>query len=274
MNRKNFLWAQDIHFAYGKQRVLEGLELAVEKGEILGLVGPNGSGKTTLIRIISGVSKPQRGEVYLAGEPLVTLPPRDRARLVATVPQSPVVPHGFTSLEVVLMGRNPHLKLLQWEGPKDLETSRRVMELTETWEFRNRLLSSLSGGERQRVFIARALAQETSLLLLDEPTANLDVGYQTTIMDMVDRIRRESKVTVIAAIHDLSLAARYCHRLIMLSQGRVVAEGSPKDVLTGENIERVYHTRVCLVPHPVHGTIAVLPVSGSSPTQEEYPSPR
>jgi len=272
MNGNNLVLAEDIHFSYGKRVVLQGLELSVGKGEMLGLVGPNGSGKTTLLRIISAVCKPQRGQVYLAGQPLCALRPRDRARLVATVPQNPAVPPGFTALEVVLMGRNPHLSLLQWEGPKDFKISRRVMELTETWEFRNRLLSSLSGGERQRVFMARALAQETPLLLLDEPTANLDVGYQTAIMDMVERIRQEAQVTVITAIHDLTLAARYCDRLVMLREGKIAAQGLPREVLTPESIEKVYNTRVCVVPHPVHGTIVVLPVSASSVTQEGHPS--
>ena len=249
-----------IEFAYGQRVVLQGISLEAELGEIVGLVGPNGSGKTTLLRIVTGSLAPHQGEIYIQGRKLPSLQPRDRARLVAMVQQNPAVPQGFTALEMVLMGRNPHLGLLQWEGRKDVELCQRAMELTETWEFAHRLVSSLSGGELQRVFIARALAQETPVLILDEPTAHLDISFQTGIFDTVERVHRSTKVTVLVAMHDLTLAAQYCDRIAALHQGSILAIGEPREVLTAELISRVFGTPVSVVEHPVHGTPVVLPV--------------
>ena len=258
------LLVKGVRFAYGLRTVLQDIDLEARTGEIVGLVGPNGSGKTTLIRIISGIVAPHHGGIYIQGSEVSSLRPRDRARLVATVQQSPAVPPGFTALEVVLMGRNPHLGLLQWEGPKDIEVCRHAMELTDTWEFAQRLLSSLSGGELQRVFIARALAQETPLLLLDEPTAHLDISYQTGVLDIIDSIRRETDVTVLMAMHDLTLAAQYCDRIAALHEGNIFASGEPSAVLTDDVVSTVFGARVSIIRHPVHGTPVVLPVGQST----------
>ena len=263
MNHVTPLRTEDLYFSYGTTAILQGISLEVREGEMLGLVGPNGAGKTTLLRIISGTLKPQTGEVYLDGANLRQLRPRDRARRVAMVPQNPAVPQGFTALEVVLMGRNPHLGLLQWEGAEDLEVCRRVMELTSTWEFAHRLISTLSGGERQRVFIARALAQEARLLLLDEPTAHLDIGYQADILDTIENIRREARITVVAAMHDLTLAAQYCNRMAALHQGIIFALGRPEEVLTPEVVSVAFGAEVSITKHPVHQTPVVLPVGKS-----------
>ena len=249
-----------IQFSYGRNLVLREISMEAGLGEVVGLVGPNGSGKTTFLRVVAGTIVPQRGEVYVQGREMLSLRPRDRARLVAMVQQSPAVPPGFTSLEVVLMGRNPYLGLLQWEGPKDLEICQRVMELTETWEFAHRPLSSLSGGEIQRVFIARALAQETPVLVLDEPTAHLDISYQTSIFDMIERIRGQTNITVLLAMHDLTLAAQYCRRIAVLHEGQIYAIGEPSHVLTSEVVSKVFGASVAIVEHPVHKTPVVLPV--------------
>ena len=256
------LVAVEVWFSYGQRAVLRGITLEVELGETVGLVGPNGSGKTTLLKIASGVLAQQRGTVHIQGKELSSRRPRDRARMVATVQQTPAMPQGFTAMEVVLMGRNPHLELLQWEGPGDIEVCRRVMESTDTSEFADRLVSSLSGGELQRVFIARALAQEAPLLILDEPTAHLDIRYQTGILDMIERIRRSTSITVLAAMHDLTLAAQYCSRIAVLHHGVIVAFGEPSRVLTPEVVTRVFGPQVAIVEHPVHKTPAVLPVGG------------
>ena len=254
------LKATGIGFSYGQRTILHDVDLEAATGEAVGIVGPNGSGKTTLLRIVGGSLTPGRGDVYVRGERLPSLRPRDRARLVAMVQQSPAVPPGFSALEVVLMGRNPYLGLLQWEGQRDLDVCQEVMELTETWEYAARPVSTLSGGELQRVFIARALAQQTPVLILDEPTSHLDISYQTAIMDMIERIRRKTGITVLAAMHDLSLAAQYCSRIVALHQGTIVASGEPSEVLTVDVVSRVFGAPVSVIEHPVHKTPVILPL--------------
>ena len=263
MNHHSSLHTEDLHLCYGANPILRGIGLEVKQGEMLGLVGANGAGKTTFLRIISGILKPQRGLVYLGEVNIRQLRPKDRATRVAMVPQDPAVPQGFTALEVVLMGRNPHLGLLQWEGVGDLNVCRRAMELTSTWDFSDRLISSLSGGERQRVFIARALAQEAHLLLLDEPTANLDIQHQFQIMELVRGLAHQG-LTVFAAMHDLSLAARFCSRLILLHQGRVLADGTPLQVLTPENLEQAFGVRALVYTDPVTDSLTLKVLAPSS----------
>ena len=265
MGNDAYLKVSGLHFAYGQRQVLSGIDLEVRRGDITGLVGPNGAGKSTLLRLITGTLQPQRGAASVDGRMIADLTPLERARLIALVPQNPTVPPGFTCLETVLLARNPHLRFLQWEGPRDLEVSQQAMELTDTWEFAPRLLQRLSGGERQRVFIARALAQEPSILLLDEPTAHLDIAYQTAIMEMMERVRERTGVTMLVAMHDLTLAAHYCRRIAVLHQARIVAEGPPDEVLTSERVSAVYGTPVSVSSHPVDGTPVVLPVRRKPP---------
>jgi len=259
MNGVAALSLTDVRLAYGVTEVLKGISLEVRHGEMLGLVGPNGAGKSTLLNVVSGVLRPASGQVCVDGEALNELSTKERARRVAVVAQNPAVPPGFSSLDVVLMGRNPHLGLLQWESSTDIDVCKRAMELTGTWEFAERPVASLSGGERQRVFIARALAQQTDLLLLDEPTAHLDIGYQATMLDMVSTIRNEAGVTVVAAMHDLSLAAQYCDRIAALHNGVVVALGTPTEVLTEAVVSAAFGAEVTVITHPDDGTPVVLP---------------
>ena len=260
MNALNTLELENIWFSYGASEVLKGIDLKVAPAEMVGLVGPNGTGKTTLLNIASRTLKPQQGRVLLAGTDAGELSPRTRAAKVSMVPQSPAVPSGFTCMEVVLMGRNPHLGLLQWEGPKDVEIVRHAMELTGTDGFASRPIASLSGGERQRVFIARALSQGAPLLLLDEPTAHLDIGYQPAVLDLIQKVRTEMGVSVLAAMHDISLAAQYCQRIAVLHQGSVYAVGSPEEVVTAEVVSQAFSAQVAVTRHPVHGTPVVLPI--------------
>ena len=258
------LRVKDVEFSYRDRTVLRGMSLDVGTGEMIGVVGPNGAGKTTFLKIVTGILTPHGGAVYIQGSPMASLRPRERARLVAMVQQTPTIPIGFTAFDVVMMGRNPHLALLQWEGASDLGVCHRVMELTGTVEFAQRPVTSLSGGELQRVFIARALAQETPVLVLDEPTAHLDISYQTSVLDMIETIRRETGVTVLMAMHDLTLAAQYCDRVAVLHQGSVFASGTPATVLTPEVVSKVFRATVSVVEHPVHGTPVVLAVGQES----------
>ncbi len=245
--------------AYGDRVALRDVSLVLPAGQLLGLVGPNGSGKTTLIRAVSGVVAPRAGEVRLDGADALRLSAREVALRAAVVPQNPQLPPAFAGLELVLMGRTPYLKLLQSEGRSDLDAARRAMLATDTWELAGRRIGELSGGERQRLLVARALAQETPLLLLDEPTAHLDVGHQAATLRLMARLCRSEVKAVLAAVHDLTLAAQFCHRLVMLHQGRVVADGTPGEVLTAERLRQVYDTSLHVLSHPLTGRPVLAP---------------
>ena len=257
--RASLLEVRGLTVAYGSRLALRDVSLELAPGELLGLVGPNGSGKTTLIRAVTAVVPPLAGEIRIAGDDADRLPQRELARRVAVVLQNPQLPEAFTTLDAVLMGRTPHLRLLQTEGPADLEAARRAMVATDTWALAHRRIAELSGGERQRVVVARALAQEAPILLLDEPTAHLDIGHQAAVLELMLSLCRAEGKAVLAAVHDLTLAAQYCHRLVMLHQGLVVAEGSPSEVLRPALLERIYQARVYVFPHPQNGRPVVAP---------------
>ncbi len=252
---------RDLTVAYGELVALRQVSLSLGAGELLGVVGPNGSGKSTLIRAITRLVRPLGGDIHLDGKEVGRLSQRELARWAAVVPQNPYLPDAFTVLEVALMGRTPHLGLLQSEGRADLAVVRRALEQTDTWHLASRRMGELSGGERQRVVVARALAQETPLLLLDEPTAHLDMGHQAVVFDLVRQLCRREGKGVLAAIHDLSLAGQYCDRLVMLNEGRVVGEGEPQEVLSPRLLASVYGTRVSVFPHPLTGRPVVTPMS-------------
>ena len=237
-------------------RLLENVDIEARRGQFVGVIGPNGAGKSTLLRAISGVLKRQAGSVTLQGRELQSLSSRDVAEIVALVPQIAPFTQGFTSLELVLMGRYPRMGRLQIEGAADRRAAADAMQLTDTEAFSERTLDTLSGGERQRVFLARALAQQPQVLLLDEPTSNLDILHQLKILTLVRQLVDEG-LTAIAAIHDLNLAARFCDRLVLLTDGRVVTEGSPLEVLTPEHIERAFGVKSAIYREPISGALAI-----------------
>lgn len=243
---------QAIVCRYDAIPALDGVTLEVSPGEFVGIVGPNGSGKTTLLRAIDALLVPQLGSVLLEGRDLSALSPRHVAAAVAGVPQQSHSSFGFTAFDVVLMGRSPHLPPLAKEGSRDLAVAREAMDRTRTWHLRDRQVDALSGGERQRVLLARALAQEPRVLLLDEPTAHLDIRYQLEMMDVVRGLNAEG-LTVIAALHDLNLASQYCERLVLLQEGRIAGMGTPGEVLTPQRLEAVYGAQVMVRPHPATG---------------------
>ena len=238
------------------QTLLDGVDLYAGRGRLVGLIGPNGAGKTTLLRAMSGILRYREGAVRLDGEDLESLSSRDVAASLALVPQIAPYTHGFTSIEIVLMGRYPHLGRFQIEGREDDRIARESMRMTDTERFAARTLDTLSGGERQRVFVSRALAQQPRVLLLDEPTSNLDVFHQLKVFDLVRRLVDEG-LTAIAAIHDLNMAARYCDRLALLSEGRVLAEGTPEEVLSPDAIERAFGVEAAVYRDPITGSLAV-----------------
>lgn len=239
----------------GGASILSGVDLAVEPGEWVTVIGPNGAGKSTLLRAVGG-RLPHRGSISLFGTPSAALSRRARARMVAAVPQIPVVPAGMAVLDYVMLGRTPHISPLGRESSGDLAVVFSVLRRLELLPFEGRMLSTLSGGERQRAFLARALAQEAPLLLLDEPTSALDIGHQQDVLELVDELRRDASLTVLATMHDLSVAGEYADRLVLMAEGRVVAAGPPREVLTEELLAEHYHARVRVVDGE-HGPIVV-----------------
>lgn len=248
--------AQSLSFNVDAMRLLDRVDVRAERGQFVGLIGPNGAGKSTLLRAISNVLSYQEGTVSLHGEELRSMSAKRVAELLALVPQIAPYTQGFTAFELVLMGRYPHLGRFQVEGPTDDRIARDAMRLTETENFSSRTIETLSGGERQRVFLARAVAQQPQVLLLDEPTSNLDVLHQLKILTLVERLV-EDGLTAVAAIHDLNLAARFCDRLVLLAGGRVVTEGSAQEVLTPETIESAFGVKSAIYREPVTGALAV-----------------
>ncbi|HCU99747.1 MAG TPA: hypothetical protein DGL25_00975 [Dehalococcoidia bacterium] len=248
--------ARKISFNVETKTLLNRIDMRAERGSFVGLIGPNGAGKSTLLRAISGVLRNQEGAVWLEGSELSSMPTRDIASMLALVPQIAPYTQGFTAFELVLMGRYPHLGRFEIEGQTDDRIAKEAMHLTETEHFASRTLETLSGGERQRVFLARALTQQPQVLLLDEPTSNLDILHQLTILGLVRNLVDEG-LTAIAAIHDLNLAARYCDQLVLLSNGSVLTEGKPEDVLTSETIELAFRVKSFVYREPVTYSLAI-----------------
>lgn len=234
--------AQNLVVRAGAAHLLERVSLQAGQGEFVGVIGPNGAGKTTLLRTIGGLLRQQSGNVFLQGQDLAQLEPREIALTLAMVHQEAPDTHGFTGLEVVLMGRYARMSHFRNEGSRDRDAAKKAMDQTETEPFAHRPLQTLSGGEKQRVMIARALAQEPAVLLLDEPTSNLDILHQFKVLELVKALVAEG-CTAVATIHDLYLAARYCDRLVLMAGGRIEAEGTPREVLTTERLATVFGVR-------------------------------
>jgi len=234
----------DVTFGYGERRpgrespraVIDGVSIDVAANELVGILGPNGSGKTTMLRLVAGVERPWSGRVRLDGTEVTAFPRRELARRLAVVPQETVLTFDYSALEIALMGRYPHLGAFEVEGPDDLAAAAAALESTGTSAFAERPFRTLSGGEKQRVVIASALAQlhggHGSLLLLDEPTASLDLRYQLEVASLLVKLRASSGITILLSTHDLRLAAKVCTRVLLLSRGRLLADGPPADVLT------------------------------------------
>lgn len=259
MSAEPVLEARDLAFAYGARDVLAEVRLAVAPGEVLAVVGPNGSGKSTLLRLLAGVLAPRRGEVRLAGRPLAAWPRRERARRLALVPQEPRLDFPFTVLETALMGRAPHLRALGFPGPADLAAAREALAALDVLDLAPRRIDTLSGGERQRVFLARALAQAPAVLLLDEPTAHLDLRHQRTLAELLRARAGTAGLAAVIVLHDLTLAAAVCDRVLVLARGRPAACGSPATVYRPELLAGVFEAPLAVMRDPATGLPLVWP---------------
>ena len=252
------LQLRGVEVRYGSRLAVAPFDTDVRPGEWLCLIGPNGAGKSSILRSIAGV-QPHSGDILIDGTSLRDRRSRRRAQLVAYVPQAPVLPDDMSAFEYVLLGRNPYVSHFGSESRHDRTMVANVLERLDLTEFADRHLAHLSGGERQRLVIARALAQEAPVLLLDEPTSALDIGHQQQALDLVDRLRKEHGLTVMSAMHDLTLAGLYSDRLALLHQGVVVASGSAVDVLQAEILREFYGVSV-RVHHEADGTVVVVPI--------------
>ncbi|MCK5563124.1 ABC transporter ATP-binding protein, partial [Candidatus Bathyarchaeota archaeon] len=246
---------------YGSIKALDNVNFSVREDEFVGILGPNGSGKTTVLRAISRTLKPRVGTVFLDDTNIYDIANREVAKNVAVVPQETIATFDFTALDIVLMGRNPYIDRFRQESREDLAITKRAMELTNTWNFAERPVNELSGGEKQRVIIARALAQEPKILLLDEPLTHLDIINQLEIMDLVKELCVKEKLIILVVFHDLNLAARYCTSAIMLKKGKIFSAGSIAEVLTSENIKGVFNVDAIVQKHLVTNSVFVIPLS-------------
>ena len=253
------LETQSLYVAYHTRQVLRDINLKLVPGSVVSLIGPNGSGKSTLIRAISGVLPYQSGQVLVNGLPIMQLTTAQRARWVAVVPQARNLPPAFSGRETVALGRTPYLNWLGQLSERDDAIIRSAMERTSTLELADRLVGELSGGEQQRLFIARALAQAAPILLLDEPTAHLDLQYQFSLLDLVRELARKESLSVLLALHDLNLVARYSDQVVLLVEGQIQARGTPAEVLTSNYLSHAYHVPLHVLPAGPGTPMKVIP---------------
>lgn len=262
------LTLRNVGYRYGDSWALKGIHLEIARGELLGILGPNGSGKSTLVRIMDGLLAPQEGDVAVKGIPVGRYKRNRLAREVALVGQETSFRFSFSALEVVLMGRSPHLGRLQFEGKRDLDVALRSLEVMQALDLAERSIHELSGGEKQRVLIARALAQETEIILLDEPTSFLDIKFKKEIFDLIAGFAFDKGMSVVVVSHDIDLAALYCRRLLILKEGSIFKAGSPEEVITPSNIEKVYECPVHVDRNPFTGSPRVTLAARSFPQED------
>ena len=260
MNVRVKIETRDLEAGYNGHPVLSGLDLEVEEGEIIALVGPNGSGKSTLLRALGRVLRPRAGAVLLDGRAIQEWSTRDVARQLALLPQGPTLSSDLTVEELVWMGRSPHQGLLGLPTAADREAVRWAMEETGVVEMGSRSVSALSGGERQRVWIAMALAQQPRILLLDEPTTFLDLSHQLEVLELIHHLNREYGITVVLVLHDLNQAVRYARRVVVLHEGRVHSQGTPREVLTAETLREVFGVEGRIIPGPDGVAMVIVPI--------------
>ena len=254
-----------LSLAYDSKAVIEQLNTTIVTGEVTTLVGPNGCGKSTLLRGLTRLLKPQTGHVFLEGKNIHHLPTKTLAKQMGILPQSPTAPEGLTVYELVAQGRYPHQGFLQQWSVEDENITREAISTTNMVAFADRPLDTLSGGQRQRAWIAMALAQKTPILLLDEPTTYLDIGYQLEVMELVEKLNHEQQMTILLVLHDLNQAARYSHRMIVLNEGQIVADGPPTEVLTANLLASVFNVQAHIITDPHSGKPVCLPYSTAQP---------
>jgi iron complex transport system ATP-binding protein len=283
VTESHILAAEGLTLAYGERTIVEGLDLVVPPGRITAIVGANGCGKSTLLRALARLIPPREGRVVLDGKALQGRPTKEIARTLGLLPQSPIAPEGIAVADLVGRGRHPHQKLLARWSAHDYDIVAGALAATGIADLAERAVDELSGGQRQRVWIAMALAQETDILLLDEPTTFLDVAHQIDVLDLLTDLNRDRGTTIVMVLHDINMAARYADHLFAVREGEIVASGAPSDVVTADLIRDVFDLDALVVGDPVSGTPIVLPrgrhhvlaaVAGTTPDPTDIKDPR
>ncbi len=256
------LRAEGVRLAYDDYVVVDRLDLSIPDGEITVIVGPNACGKSTLLRALARLLKPSEGQVVLDGSAIHSVPTKEVARRLGLLPQTPIAPEGILVVDLVARGRTPHQKLFQQWSKADEQAVREALEATNTLDLADRPVDELSGGQRQRVWIAMALAQDTDLLLLDEPTTYLDITHQIEVLDLVHRLNVERQRTIVVVLHDLNLACRYAHHVVAMRDGSIVTAGPPSEVIDARSVHDVFGLHCDVIPDPISGTPLVVPHDG------------
>ena len=250
----------NLNCTLGNEKILNNIDLNIQKNKFYSIIGPNGSGKTTLLKNISKTLEPLKSTLFIDDIDIKNLKNKELAKKVACVPQNTQINFDFSAMDIVLMGRTPYLKRFQNESSSDIEIVKNAMNITNTWHLKDKNINDLSGGERQRVIIARSLAQQTNILLLDEPISNLDIHHQIKILDTIKTLNIEKNITVITVLHDLNIAAEYSDYLILLNKGNILSQGTPQNVLTKENIKKVYNMDICVLENPISQKPHIIPI--------------
>jgi iron complex transport system ATP-binding protein len=251
---------KELNWYYSEDKVLDDISMSLDNNGFYGIIGPNGSGKTTLLKNISRSLMTKKGTVFLNEKDITGFSNKELARKISYVPQNTNLEFEFSVMDIVLMGRNPYLKRFQAESTHDTEIARNAMSITNTWHLKEKNIGMISGGERQRVIIARALVQQTDVMLLDEPVSQLDIQHQIEILEILKKLTEEKKLTVIMSLHDLNLAAQYCDELILMDKGRIFKKGAPYEIIEEENIRMVYGMRAFIMKNPFTGKPHLIPL--------------
>jgi len=253
---------ENLHYAYKNEDVLKNLSFNIKQGEFFIIIGPNGSGKTTLLKTLNNIITPDKGLLKISGYSIKSYKRKSLSRKISFVSQDTNLDFPFTANEIVMMGRSPHLGLFGLETDIDCKIVENAMEFTHVSHLKDRLINQLSGGERQRVYIARAICQDPEIILLDEPTASLDLSHQVLIMDLMEKLRIEKNITIVMVSHDINLAALYADRLLLMKNGEIIKIGKPENVITYENLEKTYECVIMVDKNPLGNFPIVIPVPG------------
>lgn len=252
---------KNLEFGYRESLILKGLSFSIKKGEFVSIIGPNGSGKSTLLKTLNNLYKPNNGTILIEGKNIDDYKRKDLARIIGFVPQDTIIDYEFTVEDIVRMGRHPYKRRFQKEDKEDYKIVYDVMEMTNTLKIKDRIITEISGGERQRVLIAKALAQNPSIILLDEPTSHLDINHQIDLLNLLRSLNRKKGTTIILVIHDINLAARFSDGIILLNEGEIIGSGNPEKVITADNIEKAYNLDVVIENNKYTNTVSLTPLN-------------